>query len=140
MRAGQRLSADNRATLVSTMPVNTNNYDHRGGGNYGVVVRLPQIVADDRLVYFDHNKKRGSWVIRDFIVGRRLDNDHSSLTVPQIEADATYDEFPIWCNVEVSPADWKTYLDIRTTAVFRLSTPLLSTSAPNSGSGNWQPL
>lgn len=62
------------------------------GGNYGIVVRLPQIVADDRLVYFDHNKTRGSWVIRDFVGGRRLDNDHSTCTVPQIEADATYDE------------------------------------------------
>ena len=122
------------------MAVNPNNYDHRGGGNYGIVVRLPQIVADDRLVYFDYNRNRGSWVIRDFIAGRRLDNDHSALTVPQIEADAAYDEFPIWCNVEVNPGDWRTYLDLRTTAVFRLSGPLRSTVPANPQSGNWQTL
>ena len=48
----ERRRAGNRVTLVSTMPVNTNNYDHRGGGNYGVAVRLPQIVSYDRLVDF----------------------------------------------------------------------------------------
>jgi hypothetical protein len=79
------------------MAVNPSNYNHRGGGNYGIVLRCPNIVANDRLVYFDHNRDRGSWVIRD---------SHSALTVAQIEADATYDEFPVWCNAEVSPAEW----------------------------------
>jgi hypothetical protein len=122
------------------MPVNPNNYDHRGGGNYGIVVRLPQIVADDRLVYFDHNRNRASWVIRDFIAGQRLDDSHSACTVPQIEADATHDEFPIWCNVEINPTDWRTYLALRTTAVLRLSGPLCSTIAANPRSGSWRPL
>ncbi len=67
-------------------------------------------------------------------------DNHSALTVAQIEADATYDEFPVWCNIEEKPADWQTYLTLRTTAVLRLSSPLHSTSAPNPGSGNWQPL
>lgn len=122
------------------MAVDSNNYDHRGGGNYGIVLRLPHIVADDRLVYFDYNKNRESWVIRDFIAGQRLDDNHSALTVAQIDADATYDEFPIWCNPEVDPTDWKTYLTLRTTAVFRLSGPLRSQTGPNPQSGNWQPL
>lgn len=125
---------------IHDMSVNSSNYDHRGGGNYGIVVRCPNIVAHDRLVYFDHNNDRGSWVIRDFITGHRLDNDHSALTVADIEADATYDEFPPWCNVEVSPADWRTYLALRTTAVSRLRAPLGSVSAVNPQSGNWQPL
>ena len=124
----------------TVMPVDPNNYEHRGGGNYGVVVLCPNIVADDRLVYFDHNKDRGSWVIRDFISGQRLDNDHSALTVAQIEAEATYDEFSPWCNVEMNPADWRTYLTLRTTAVSRLRAPLGSVSAVNPQSGSWQPL
>jgi hypothetical protein len=122
------------------MAVNPSNYDHRGGGNYGIVLRCPNIVANDRLVYFDHNRDRGSWVIRDFIVGQRLDNSHSTLTVAEIEADATYDEFPVWCNVEVSPAEWITYLMLRTTAVLRVGGPLRSASAANPGFGNWLPL
>jgi hypothetical protein len=122
------------------MAVDSNNYDHRGGGNYGIVLRLPQVVADDRLVYFDHNKNRGSWVIRDFITGRKLDDNHSALTVAQIEADATYDEFPIWCNAEENPTDWRLYLNLRTTAVFRLRGPQRSAIGPNPQSGDWQPL
>ena len=47
------------------MPIDAQNYNHRGAGNYGIVVRCPRIVGD-RLVYFDHNAKRGTWVIRDF--------------------------------------------------------------------------
>src|ERR1035437_8825087 len=119
------------------MAIHPNNYDHRGGGNYGVVLRLPQVVADDHLVYFDYNKNRGSWVIRDFINGRRLDDDHSALTVAQIEADATYDEFPVWCNAEENPADWRLYLTLRTTGVLRLRGPLNSALSPNPHSGNW---
>lgn len=122
------------------MAVNPNNYGHRGGGNYGIVLRLPQIVADDRLVYFDYNRTRGSWVIRDFIAGQKLDDGHSTFTVPQIEADATYDEFRIWCNAEIDPADWQTYLTLRSTAVFRLSAPLRSVAAANRQSGRWQSL
>ena len=122
------------------MPVNQRNYNHRGGGNYGIVLRCPNVVANDHLVYFDCNRDRGSWVIRDLVVGQRLDNSHSTLTVAQIEADATYDEFPAWCNVELDPAAWQEYLTLRSTAVLRLSGPLRQTSAPNPGSGNWQPL
>src|SRR4051812_44667319 len=101
------------------MPVNQNNQNHRGGGNYGIVLRCPNVVAEDRLIYFDFNRKRRTWVIRDFINNQRLDNLHSPLTVAQIEADATYDEFPTWCNAERNPADWRTYLSLRTTAVLR---------------------
>src|SRR5579864_1452704 len=106
------------------MPLNPGNYDHRGGGNYGIVVLCPNIVAADRLVYFDHNKDRGSWVIRDFVAGHRLDDQHSGLTVAQIEQDATYDEFPAWLNAEQNPVDWRTYLMLRTTAVLRVRGPI----------------
>lgn len=122
------------------MPVNAINYDHRGGGNYGIVLRCPNIVANDRLIYFDHNRDRGSWVIRDFVAGHRLDNNHSNLTVAQIEADATYDEFPAWCNVELNPTEWQQYLILRSTAVFRLRGVLPAPSTPSSRSGNWHPL
>jgi hypothetical protein len=94
------------------MAVNQNNYDHRGGGNYGIVLRCPNIVADDRLVYFDQNRERGIWVLRDFVGEHKLDHNNSPLSVAQIEADAIYDEFPIWCAVEDQPADWKTYLTL----------------------------
>ena len=120
------------------MPVNSDNYDHRGKGNRGIVVRCPSIVGD-RLVYFDYSAQRMSWIIRDFINGQRLSNNTSSLTVAQIEADADYDEFPPWSNVEIDSVDWEAYLRLRTTAVFRLrSVP--STVAPNPTSGNWQSL
>jgi len=122
------------------MPVNQNSYNHRGGGNYGIVLLLPQLVADDHLVYFDYNKVRGSWVIRDFIAGQRLDDNHSPLAVTQIEAGATYDEFPVWCNAETNPEDWRLYLTLRTTAVFRLGSPMRLPVAVNPQSGLWQPL
>jgi hypothetical protein len=123
------------------MPVNPDNYGSRGG-NLAIVLRCPNIVADDRLVYFDYNKKSRHWVIRDLITGKRLDNfqGHSQLTVQQIEADATYDEFPIWLNVEEHTAEWQTYLRLRTTAVHRLNNPLRGNKAPNSVSGAWQDL
>jgi hypothetical protein len=120
------------------MPVNSSNYNHRGGGNYGIVLLCPNIVGPNRLVYFDYNRDRRTWVVRDFIAGQRLDNLHSTLTVAQIEADATYDEFPVWCNVEENPDDWRTYLNLRTTAVLRLSSPLHSQGLPNASSGDWQ--
>jgi hypothetical protein len=122
------------------MPVNPNSYNHRGGGNYGAVLLCPNLVASDHLVYFDYNRNRGSWVIRDFITGQRLDDSHSALALTEIEADATFDEFPAWCNAEENPVEWKAYLTLRTTAVLRLKGPLLSAAAPNSTSGNWQPL
>ncbi len=105
------------------MPVDPENYNHRGGGNYGVVLLLPNIVAPDRLVYFDYNRDRDTWVIRDFIGGQPLDDGHSPLGHAQIEADATHDEFPVWCNVEMNPTDWRMYLLLRTTAVLRLGGP-----------------
>jgi len=120
------------------MPVHDENYSHRGGGNYGIVLLCPNIVGD-RLVYFDHNRERGSWVIRDFIGGWLLNNQNSALTVAQIEADAAYNEHPPWCNVEANPADWKTYLRLRTTAALRRGEGR-SVEVPNSQSGRWQQL
>jgi hypothetical protein len=120
------------------VPVNQNNYDHRGGGNYGIVLRCPRIVAD-RLVYFDFNQHTEAWVIRDFIVNKMLRSDASNLTRAQIEADATLDEFPAWCNVEENPDDWAAYLRLRTTALLRLRTAP-SNSGPNPASGTWHPL
>lgn len=122
------------------MPVNPANYNHRGGGNYGVVLLLPNIVAPDRLVYFDYNRDRRTWVLRDFIGGRRLDNSHSPLDVVQIEADATHNEFPAWCNVEMNSTDWRMYLSLRTTAVLRLSGPVGAVRTANSTSGTWLPI
>ena len=118
------------------MPLNHDNYNHRGGGNYGVVLVCPDLIAD-RLVYFDYNRDRGSWVIRDFIFGRRLDNENSPLTVSQIEGAVTYDEYPPWCNAETHPADWTTYLRLRTTAAFHNGEGR-SMAAPNPRSGQWQ--
>jgi len=120
------------------MPVDEQNYSHRGGGNYGIVLLCPNVVAD-RLVYFDHNRERGSWVIRDFICGRRLDNGHSTLTVSQIENDASYHEHPPWCNVEEEPDTWRTYLRLRVTAAFKRGRGR-SIEAPNAQSGQWQQL
>jgi hypothetical protein len=122
------------------MPVNPSNYNHRGGRNYGIVLCCPNIVADDHLVYFDHNRNRGSWVIRDFVTGRRLDNECSGLQVADIEVDANYDEFPAWCSVEEHPDAWKTYLMLRSTAVLRTGHPLTSPTAQGPAFGSWQPL
>jgi hypothetical protein len=91
------------------------------------------------LVYFDYNTDRQTWVIRDFITGQRLDNEHSPLTVEQIEADATFDEFPPWCNAERNPTVWGTYLRLRATALFRRPRAR-SLDAPNPESGHWQPI
>lgn len=121
------------------MPINLDNYNHRGGGNYSVVLQCPDVVGNEHLVYFDHNRDRGSWVLRDLIAGYRLDDNGSSLTVAQIETAATYNEFPPWLNVEINPVDWRTYLTIRTTAVLKRTSD--STPAPpNPNSGSWQPL
>lgn len=119
------------------MPVNSNNYDHRGGGNYGIVLRCPNLVAD-RLIYFDQNAERRSWVIRDFITGQRLENQDSQLTVAQIEADANHDEFPPWHNAK-NTADSSVYLSLRTMAALRLGAAP-STAAPNPVAGTWRPL
>lgn len=113
------------------MPVNQNNYNERGGGNLGIIVRCPNIVAD-RLVYFDKNPDRESWVIRDFITGQQLANGNSRLNIEQIEEDANHDEFPPWIGVDRTD-DWSVYLILRTTAVFRIRE--LSRTAPNPVSG-----
>ncbi|MGB7849151.1 MAG: hypothetical protein WBL63_26295 [Candidatus Acidiferrum sp.] len=121
------------------MALNPANYNHRGGGNYGIVLQCPDVVGSEHLVYFDHNRDRGTWVIRDLIAGRRLDDNGSSLTEAQIEAAATYDEFPPWLNVELNPADWRTYLTLRATAVMK-RTSESTLAPPNPNSGSWQPL
>jgi len=124
------------------MPLNSENYGSRGG-NLAIVLRCPNIVADDHLVYFDHNRQTRNWVIRDFIAGKRLDNfqpQHSNLTIEQIEADATHSETPPWLSVENHPADWQMYLTHRTTALRRLNGPLRAFQQPNPASGTWQPL
>ena len=118
--------------------MNPANYGSRGG-NLAIVLLCPNIVAKDRLVYFDYNKAE-HWVIRDLIASQRLDNYHSQLTVAQIVADATYDEAPPWRNVEEHPAEWRSYLELRTTAVRKLNGPLSATKPPNPASGNWQPI
>ena len=125
---------------ASVMPVNDDNYDHRGGGNYGIVLSCPRIVASDHLVYFDKNRDRGTCVIRDFTCGLRLENSRSPLTVQDIEGDADHDEFPIWCNAEQQPSDWKAYLEMRTTAVLRTRRAPSHPHPPNASSGNWLPL
>lgn len=58
-------------------------------------------------MYFDYNDDRKSWVIRDFIMGRKLDNHHSRLSVADIEADAVEDEFPPWLNVTDDAEEWR---------------------------------
>src|ERR1035437_9887422 len=120
-----------------SMAVQQNNYDHRGKGNYGIVVCCPTIVAPERLVYFDYNRQSGSWVIRDFITGHRLDNYHSTLTRQQVEDDAVHDEFPPWCSVEDKPDDWTTYLRLRTTAYLGRGADV-PTQPPNPQSGTWE--
>ena len=120
------------------MAADSNHYDHRGGGNYGVVLCVPRVVADERLVYFDHNKNRGSWVIRDFVAGQKLDDNHSALTGAQIEADALYDEFQFGATRRRIRLTGESYLNLRTTAVFRLRGPLRSPIGPNPQSGVWQ--
>jgi hypothetical protein len=110
------------------------------GGHLAIVLRCPRIVADDHLVYFDFNKLSKHWVIRDFIAKQRLDNDHSHLTAQQILDDANYSEAPPWLNVERYPAEWRSYLEHRTTAVRRMTGSLGGTKPPNSASGTWQPL
>ena len=65
------------------MPVDKSNYNNRGGGNYGIVVRCPNLIGD-RLVYFDHNTQRGTWVVRDNITGLQLSNNTSHLSVADI--------------------------------------------------------
>lgn len=83
------------------------------GGSLFVVLEL---FVPGRLVCFDYNRQSYNWVIRDFIVGLRLESQHSPLLIPQIEADAVHDEFLPWCNVEKQPNDWKAYLRLRSTA------------------------
>jgi hypothetical protein len=121
------------------MAVNQTNYDSRGGGDYGIVVRCPNLVGD-RLVYFDFNDARQSWVIRDFVAGVRLDNEHSPLTIKDIEADAVDDEFPPWFDVRRDAAEWKAYLRGRTMAALRLRGAPISITAASRVSDTWLPL
>ena len=120
------------------MLVNESNYDDRGNDNFGIVVRCPTLVGN-RLVYFNHNRKTQGWVIRDFIVGQKLDKETSRLSVKDIEADVDYDEFPPWLNVS-REAEWRDYLRARTNAVLRLHNDPLSTVLPNGQSGKWRDL
>ena len=122
------------------MPVNHSNYDHRGGNNVRVI-RCPTFVGD-RLVYFDYNTTSRNWVIRDFILDLKLDNEHSPLLVADIEADAVRDEdeFPPWLNARLDAAEWKAYLRNRTNAVLKLRTSEPSTVRPNRQSDTWLPL
>ena len=121
------------------MPVTPDHYDHRGKGNYAVVVCCPTIVAPDRLVYFDYNRQSGGWAIRDFITGLWLNDRHSRLTIADIEADSVHSEFPPWANVETESRDWLTYLRLRTTAYLGRGREI-PINPPNAQSGTWQPL
>jgi hypothetical protein len=118
------------------MPVDPNNYDHRGKSNWSIVLCCPRLVAPNRLVYFDYSKNSGNWVIRDLIAGQRLDNFHApQVTRQQIEADAEHDEFPPWLDVEDNPSNWEIYLRLRTSAVFRLRRKGIVTTPHPPGSG-----
>jgi hypothetical protein len=121
------------------MTVNLSYYDHRGGGNYATVAHYPSLVGD-RLVYFDFNEVRQSWVIRDFVLGLKLDDKHSPLTVTDIEADAADREFPPWLDVGRDATEWQVYLRGRTTAVLKLRGAPISTTGPNRPSDTWLPL
>lgn len=121
------------------MPIDQNNYDHRGGFNRGIVLCCPTLVAPNRLVYFDYSTETDHWVIRDLIVGQRLDNFHSPLTRQQIEADAVHDEFPPWLNVEENPGDWALYLRHRTSARFRPRTAGV-VATPHPPTDGWETL
>jgi hypothetical protein len=115
------------------------SYDHRGGFNWGIVVRLRNLVGN-RLVYFDYNSETQGWVIRDFIVGRKLDHENSSLSIKNIEEDADMDEFPPWLNVHTEAAEWEVYLKNRTIAVLGLHNHPISTDSPNRAADKWLPL
>jgi hypothetical protein len=91
-------------------------------------------------VYFDFNEARKSWVIRDFVAAFRLDNEHSPLTVADIEADVVYDEFPPWFDVRRDASEWQAYLRGRTMAVLRLRGGPISTTAAGRVSDTWLPL
>jgi hypothetical protein len=119
--------------------INDSNWDHRGASNWGIVVRCENLVGD-RLVYLDHNRDTdGGWVIRDFIVGDRLDNEHSTLSLDDIVKDADKDESPPWWNVE-REAEWRDYLKTRTIAVLQLHDRPLSTVRPNRPTDGWRKL
>ena len=121
------------------MPIQLDHYSHHGGGNYVVIVCCPNVVAPGRLVHFDHNRRSGHWVIRDFITGRRLDNfgSDSELTVADIEIDAVCSEFPPWCPVERQPEAWTSYLRLRTTAHLKRRANIPE-PPPNPQWGTWE--
>jgi len=116
------------------MPVNPEHYQARGKNNRGVVLRCPNLVGD-RLVFFDRDSETGSWVLRDFIRELQLTHANSSLTVKEIEADADHDEKPPFHNV-LKVKDWRTYLLLRTKAVF--GSRDVSDALPNSNAGLWE--
>lgn len=115
--------------------INRRNYNDRGNSNLGIVVRLQTLVGD-RLVYFDYNRKTKGWVIRDFIGEWKLENEHSKLSIGDIEADADMDEFPPWLNVE-HEKEWRDYLRHRTNAVMSLRTHPISMEDPDPAAGKW---
>jgi hypothetical protein len=126
-------------TAKSFMAVQQVNYDHRGKGNWGIVLCCPRIVAPERLVYFVHNRQSDGWAIRDFISGLWLNDHHSRLTVADIEADAVYDEFPPRVAVETDSGEWLIYLRLRTTAYLGRGREV-PMQMPNPQSGTWEPL
>ena len=79
---------------------------------------MPRKLVADHLVYFDYDSVTGSWVLRDFMSGLRLDNHNSLLKIAEIEADANHDEPPPWCNAE-NVDDWRICLTLRCTVEFQ---------------------
>ena len=68
--------------------------------------RPVEVLVGDRLVSFDYNDGSQRGAIRDFIAGLKLDNEHSSLSVAEIEASAVHDdEFPLWLDVRHDAAE-----------------------------------
>ena len=120
------------------MPVNPNNSDHHGGGNYVIIIWSPTHVGE-RFTHFDRNPQTGSWVIRDYITGWQLSSNDSRLTIAEIEQATERDEYPPFHPYSESQ-DWEAYLRLRSMAVSRQHGLPYSTTPPNPNSGNWQPL
>jgi hypothetical protein len=92
-------------------------------------------------VYFDYNRETQGWVIRDFILGEKLEKENSQWTIQEIEKDGDLEEIPPWLNVDREAAEWRAYLTARTRAVLRLHDTPISTDRPNQSAGNkWLPL
>jgi hypothetical protein len=121
------------------MPVDPTHYQHHGSGNYTVILRCPNIVGN-RLVHFDQNRKRGTWVLRDFVMKQQLSNITAAagVTVAAIEADADHSEPPPYHAVTYDD-HWCGYLFLKTMYNFHPNTPT-STAPPNAASGAWVPI